>query len=70
MAGQSLSGSDDFLFKEKFYEHGWLMYIASVRPRTMYMQSMPFIYQKFNRDEYLWPKFVNIGDQPVKNSEI
>lgn len=53
MAGQGLSGSGDFLFKEKFYEHGWLMYIASVRPRTMYMQSMPSIYQKFNRDEYL-----------------
>ena len=70
MAGQGMSGAGDFLFKEKFYEHGWVMLIFSIRPRSMYTDYMPRKYQKFDRREYFWNKLANVGDQEVYNREV
>lgn len=70
MAGQGLSGQSGFLFNEYFPEAGYVMVIASIRPRSMYAQGMPKIMQRFNRLDYYWHKLANIGDEPIKNSEI
>lgn len=70
MAGQGLSGQSGFLFNEYFPEAGYIMVIASIRPRSMYAQGMPKIMQRFNRMDYYWHKLANIGDEPIKNSEV
>lgn len=58
--------------KAKLYakEHGWLMAIMSVRPKTAYFQGL---HRKFTRQlpyDYYWPEFANLGEQEVKNQEL
>lgn len=51
-------------------EHGWLMGIMSIMPRTNYMQGLPRKLTRFGRYDYFFPDFQNIGEQEVKNKEI
>ena len=51
-------------------EHGWIMGIMSVMPKTAYQQGIPKMFQKFDNLDYYWPSFANIGEQEVKQSEI
>ena len=70
MAGQGLAGQSGFLFKEHFPEHGYVMVVANVRPRSMYCQGMSNLLQRFNRMDYYYNKLAHIGDEPMKNSEL
>lgn len=51
-------------------EHGWVMAIMSVLPRTAYQQGVPRMFSRFDRFDYYWPEFANIGEQEVKNQEL
>lgn len=70
MAGQGMAGSGDFIFKETFSEHGWIYLIFSIRPRSMYTQTMPRYLQRLDRMDYYWPKLAHVGDQAVLNKEV
>lgn len=52
-------------------EHGYIIGIMSIMPKTAYMQGVPKHFQKLNSPfDYFWPSFSNIGEQEVKNSEL
>lgn len=63
-ANQSNSGS---YFCE---EHGVIMGIMSVLPRTAYQQGIAKKFQKFDRFDYFWPQFANIGEQGIRMAEL
>lgn len=51
-------------------EHGWIMGIMSVMPKTAYFQGL---HRKFSRQttlDYYWPSFAHIGEQEVLNKEV
>lgn len=56
----------------KFFceEHGYIIGIMSVMPKTAYQQGVPRHYIKFDPLDYYWPSFAHIGEQEVKNIEI
>lgn len=63
------SGSDSFSYTA--LEHGFLMTIVCVLPRTAYFQGIKRMF--FNRKTYLdyaWPLFGHLGEQEVYNAEI
>lgn len=70
MAGHGVgtpSGGGKSFFCE---EHGWIMGLMSVMPKTAYQQG---IHKKFLRRstlDYYWPSFAHIGEQEVTNQEI
>lgn len=66
--GISVSGSKPATFYAE--EHGTIMTIVSIRPKTGYYQGLPKRLQKFDRTEFYWPDFAFLGEQPVKNSEL
>lgn len=52
-------------------EHGFIIGVMSIMPKTAYQQGTPRHFLKFNdRFEYYWPEFANIGEQPVYNEEV
>jgi hypothetical protein len=51
-------------------EHGYIIGIMSVMPKTAYQQGIPRTYLKLDTLDYFWPTFANIGEQEVKQQEI
>lgn len=70
MAGHGVSvGSSDYV-TYKCEEHGYIMGIMSVMPMTAYQQGVPKHWSKFDKFDYYWPSFANIGEQPITNQEL
>lgn len=57
-------------FSKRFEEHGWLMGIMSIMPRTAYYQGIPRELLKKDRFDYYWPEFAHLGEQEVDRDEI
>lgn len=70
LSGQAASLQRSHSFKRYFEEHGYIIGIMSVLPRTCYQQGMPRKYMKTTREDEYWPTFANLGEQEIKNSEI
>lgn len=54
----------------KSTEHGYIIGILSVRPKTAYFQGIP---RKFSRQTYLdfpWPQFSHLGEQAILKKEV
>jgi hypothetical protein len=51
-------------------EHGYIIGIMSVMPKTAYQQGIPKTYLKNDTLDYYWPSFAHIGEQPVQQNEI
>lgn len=52
-------------------EHGFIITVMSILPHTSYMQGIPrYLGARWDRFDYLWPEFGNLGEQEVKNWEI
>lgn len=51
-------------------EHGYIIGIMSVMPKTAYQQGIPKTYLKNDPLDFFWPSFAHIGEQPVLNNEI
>lgn len=51
-------------------EHGYIIGIMSVLPKTAYQQGVAKHYLKSDPLDYYWPSFAHIGEQPVINDEI
>jgi hypothetical protein len=70
MAGHGVSvGSSDYI-SYKCEEHGFIMGIMSVMPMTAYQQGVPKLWSKFDKFDYFWPSFANIGEQPIYQQEL
>ena len=70
MAGHGVSvGQSDYV-SYKCEEHGYIMGIMSVMPMTAYQQGIPKHWSKFDKFDYYWPSFANIGEQPITNQEL
>ena len=70
MAGHGVSVGNTHSFKKSFEEHGFVIGIMSILPRTAYFQGMPKIFNKTDKFDYYWPEFAHLGEQEVKQSEI
>lgn len=66
--GIGVSGGKDFSYFVP--EHGFIIGIMSVRPKTAYMQGLPRMFSKLDRMEYYWQDFAYLGEQEVKNQEL
>lgn len=70
MAGHGINLGNDHSFKKYFKEHGFIMCITSVLPKTAYQQGIPRIYLKDDKFDYAFSEFEHIGEQAVYNAEI
>lgn len=70
MAGHGVSVTSGKMGSYFCEEHGFIMGIMSVMPKTAYYQGLPRQFSKFSPEEYYWPSFSNLGEQEIRNKEI
>jgi hypothetical protein len=70
MAGHGISVTSGNYGNYFCEEHGYIIGIMSVMPKTAYQQGIPKHYLKADPLDYFWPSFAHIGEQEVKNKEI
>lgn len=70
MGGHGISMGSDMSCSRTFEEHGWLIGLQCILPRTTYFQGTDRKFTRMDKHEYYWPSFANLGEQEVKNKEI
>jgi hypothetical protein len=51
-------------------EHGFIIGIMSVMPKTTYQQGIPKMWTKLDKFDYFWQDFQHIGEQEILNKEL
>lgn len=51
-------------------EHGYIMTLLSLRPKSMYIEGIPRTYLKRSKEDFYQKELELIGQQPVYNSEV
>lgn len=70
MSGRGIAAGDGG-FKKKFIEeHGYIISIASILPRTDYMCGINRDLMKQDRYDLYWPEFAHLGEQEIYNAEL
>lgn len=70
MAGHGYSAQQSHEFTKSFEEHGYIIGILSIMPRTAYQQGVSRMWNRRSRLEWPWPEFAHLGEQAVLNKEI
>lgn len=70
MAGRGISVGTSYGFNRSFEEHGYIIGVMSALPRTGYQDGVPKHYSKFDKFDFFWPEFANLGEQAVINREV
>jgi len=70
MAGHALSISSGKSGSYYCEEHGYIIGIMSIMPKTAYQQGIPKTFLKNDTLDYYFPSFANIGEQPVTKNEL
>ena len=71
MAGHGVSVATGKFGQYFCEEHGYIIGIMSVMPKTAYQQGIPKHFLKINDPfEYFWPSFAHIGEQQVFKKEV
>jgi len=70
MAGHAVAVGNSHRFKNSFEEHGYIIGIISVLPKTAYQQGTRKHLLKDDKFDYYWPEFAQLGEQPVLQGEL
>jgi len=70
MAGHGIAVGRMNKTTAKFKEHGWLMGIMSVVPKTTYQDGIHKKFTRTDKFDFYWPEFANLGEQPILNKEL
>lgn len=57
-------------FKKYFEEHGILMGILTIIPRTSYSQGIPRYWAAMDKTDFYFPEFAHLSEQAVLNHEL
>lgn len=70
MAGHGIGVGNTNRFSRFFEEHGLIIGIMSVLPKTAYQQGIPRYFRRKERLDFAFPQFAHLGEQEILNSEI
>lgn len=70
MYGHGISVGSNNGFSKFFEEHGYIMGILSILPRTAYQQGVPKHFLYNDRYDFYFPEFANLGEQTVEKGEL
>lgn len=68
--GFSLTADSDYYFTKSFDTWGTIIGVFCIRPHESFCQGLHKRFFKFNREDYYWKQFANLGEQPVLEKEI
>lgn len=70
MAGHGISVGQSSSINYRCEEHGFIIGIMSVMPKTAYQQGVNKMFLRNDRFDYYWPEFAHLGEQPIENQEL
>lgn len=70
MAGHAISGSYGSTIRYRAEEHGFIIGIMSVMPNTAYQQGIHRSWSRQSWEDYAWPQFAHLSEQPILNKEL
>lgn len=70
LAGKGASYGNSKPIKCFCEEHGFIIGLISILPRTSYQDGLPRMYTRSTRYDYYFPEFANLGEQEVQKSEL
>lgn len=70
MAGHGISVGKSNRFTYRCKEHGWIIGILSVVPRTAYSQGIDRMWTRQDKYDHAWPELAHLGEQEVLSKEI
>ena len=70
MAGHGISVGGGKSIGHYSEEHGYIIGIMSVMPKSTYQQGIPKHFLRRDRFDYFWPEFQHIGEQGIQNKEL
>lgn len=70
LAGKGMLYGKTAGFKKYFEEHGILLGICCIIPRTSYSQGIPRYWRAMDKTDFYFPEFAHLSEQAVLNSEI
>lgn len=70
LAGKGTTYKGTAAFRAYFTEHGYVIGLTSALVRANYWQGIPKYFSRMQRDEYYWPEFANLGEEPVFTKEL
>lgn len=70
LAGHGISYGNTNRFTKMFKEHGVVLGITSILPRTAYLYSLPRAFMRTEPLDFAFPEFAQIGEQPILGSEV
>lgn len=70
MAGHGLGIHQGRVGSYFSYEHGWVIGIISIMPKTAYQQGIPKMFTRNDYLDYAFPTFANLGEQEVLQREV
>lgn len=70
MTGHGISAGSGAGFKYTCDEHGLIMGILSVMPRSCYYQGVPRMYFRNDKLDYAFPEFAHLGEQQIFSNEL
>lgn len=70
MRGHGISAMRSNRFRRFFEEHGLMLTLMSVRPKTMYIQGIPRTWNRRAKEDFWQVELQHIGQQKVLNKEV
>lgn len=70
LGGHGIAAIRSRPFRRFFEEHGFVLTFMSVRPKTMYAQSLHRMWTRRDKEDYYQKELETIGQQVVLNSEV
>ncbi len=66
--GVNVGGGNNFSYYAQ--EHGYIIGLMSIQPKTAYFQGIPKHFKKFDKFDFYFPSFAHLGEQPIYNYEL
>jgi len=70
LKGHGIGALKSNKYRKFFEEHGYVISIMSVKPKTVYSQGCPRHFFKTTKEEYWQKELEHIGSQPIYNKEV
>lgn len=68
--GHGISGIRSNRYRRFFEEHGYVLSLMSVRPKTIYMQGLSRTWNRRTKEDFFQQELAHIGQQEILNKEI
>jgi hypothetical protein len=70
MRGHGISAVKSNRYRRYFEEHGCVITLCSIRPKTIYAQGLHRSFNRRTKEMFYTPEFQHIGQQAIENREI